>query len=112
MPIFKFLDKAVEKYKIHGVAHAKISDMSPVPLSGCIIDLEPLLEIEEPKYYWVRETRQAPTIIIASEKAKSIPASATAFGINRKLESLIVTYTHTHPKKDYDNLDVKATYNK
>ena len=109
-PTFQFPDKEVSNYNIHGIAHARLNQIIPIPVSGCNIDLEPLLEIEQPRFYWVKEKSDAPEVIIASSKAHEIPESAFSFDSTKKLDFLVVKYSHDHPKKEYINIELEPNY--
>ena len=110
LPTVKLPEVEVRRYKNHGLAHLRMRDMDPVPLNGCVIDLEPLLDVEGPKYYWVKQVPIAPQIIIASGKAKSVPDSAQFFDPDKNLGSLVVQYWHAHIKKDYTDVKLMPEY--
>lgn len=110
MPTFNFPDNELKSYYRHGIAHVRISQMIPIPQSGCCLNLEPLLEIEQPRYCWVKETPEAPQVTIASSKAKGIPEFVTFFDPDKRLGSLIVRYWYNHPKKDYTDVKLEPVY--
>ena len=109
MPTFIFPDKEIERYKRHGIAHARIPRDDEAFLSGCTFDLTRILEIAQPKYAWVEHTPKAPQIIFTSVK-KNIPNSAIYLKPNKKLKTLEVIIYHTHPNEDYSDVKLNPIY--
>ena len=108
MQTFRFPDVEIRHYQKHGVAHAIIDKMIPIHLGGCYLNLKPLLEIEQPRFCWVKETPNAPQVVIASSKAKKIPEFAIT--LDNRLESIVVRYWHKHIEKDYMGIKLESIY--
>ena len=86
--VYKFPEVEIRRYNVHGIAHARIKKMMPVPLSGCYIDLEEILKIFPPKYAWMKCASDLPHVIISSGKQGSIPESAFIIKRHKNLISL------------------------
>ena len=83
-----FPSEEIERYRIHGIAHARISQMSPAPLINCYISLKELLEFDIPKHAWIKYESKAPHIIVSSGKQNHLPKSAMNIKFKKGLESL------------------------
>ena len=106
-PIFKFPEEEIRRYNRHGIAHADLNEMRPIPITGCTIDLTKLLE---PAYAWAKPGENAPRIIIASDEAKSIPEDAVSLNSDRTLESLEVRIFQTDHRKEYGPVELIPVY--
>lgn len=108
--LFIFSPEEVERYKVHGIAHARINQMIPVPLSKCYISLKELVEVDIPKYVWIKCEPEAPHIIISSGRQNHIPKSAIPIKFNRNLESLELRIWHN--SDNYGPIELTPVYNK
>ena len=108
-PEAKLSQKEEENYARHGIAHLRISEMTPVPISGCSVNLEKILQIGAPKACWLRQIPIAPELIIVSDKARNIPTRATVFDPNKTPKSVEVRYWH-NDDKDYDHPEITVVY--
>jgi len=103
-------DRELTSYEKHGIACMRLGKMNSPPKSACRIDLAELRTIECPRAFWIMQTPKAPTIIFASEKAKSIPVSAKQFEEGRIPDRVTIRYAQTHPRVAYDNVETEVSY--
>ena len=115
-PLYRFPEEELDRYERHGIAHARLYTMTPIPpLGRCDIDLEGILKIEQPVFAKITHSPQAPEIMIASSKPikpKREPGSlkVQTFDSNRKLIGLRVEWGGIHPGKDYTQVELIPTY--
>lgn len=97
--IFTFLEHMLKEYEVHGIAHARISQMNPTPEIGCLIKINELNEITPPTHYWLKYTPELPLVIVASDKLKTIPDSASELDPDKTLEFLDLSIHHNLHKR-------------
>ena len=102
MAIFRFPEEEIKRYRRHGIARAYFSE-------GCTIDLEPLLEIAQPKCYWMKQASKL-QITVASPNATDISKAAVNLDSDRQLESLTLRMWHLHPTKPYSDFEIEPVY--
>ena len=107
---YVFSPEEIERYKIHGIAHARINQMIPVPLSHCYISLKELIEVDIPKYVWIKHESGAPHIIVSSGRQNHVPKSAINIKFKKSLESLELKLRHN--SDDYGPIELNPVYNK
>ena len=107
--VYKFPEVEIRRYNVHGIAHARIKKMMPVPLSGCYIDLEEILKISPPNYAWMKLASDAPHVIISSGKQGSIPESVFIIKRHKNLVSLELRLWH-NSDQDYSNVELIPVY--
>ncbi len=109
--IYKFPDVEIRRYNTHGIAHARINKVIPVPLTKCYIDLEEILKIFPPKYVWMKFVSDAPHVIISSGKQGSTPKSVFVIKEHENLVSLELRLWH-NSNQDYGPIELTPVYNK
>lgn len=101
MPIFKFPEKEIQRYRNHGIAHLTIYKKEEAYQKGCIIDLENLVGEQENsvgeqlKFYGYQHTSKGLQISVASEKIEVKQGYLIPIDKNKRLKSLEVIITHT-----------------
>ena len=103
--VFIFPESELERFRAHGLAHARLNQMCPVPISECTIDLSNLVEIAAPAYFWDKHTPQAPHIIIASAKANGLPKDAEPLDLDTVITGIRVRMYYRRPNKREDFFD-------
>ena len=117
LPVYELHPAEIERYEKHGLASAAIRTLARARISGCSIDTHPLLEIKRPASAWIRETRQLPTVYIASAGFTNIPSkfgernrqTDITFHPKRTLEAINLTFS-PHPKINYTNVELAPLY--
>ena len=108
--VYKFPDAEIRRYTAHGIAHAKLNKIMPIPLSGCYIDLEEILKISPPKYAWMKLVSDVPHIIISSGKQVNTPKSVFVINQHENLVSLELKLWHNTER--YGPFELIPIYNK
>lgn len=86
--IYRLSEREIERYRLHGVAIARLANMYPQPINGNgKIDLRPLLKISNQKTVraWVRLGPDARLIITTETGANACPARALEINGERHL---------------------------
>jgi len=102
---FIFPENEIERYRAHGLAHARLNQMCPVPISECMIDLSKLVEIAAPLYFWDKHTPGAPHVIIASTKVAGLPEDAQALDLDSVISGIRVRMHYRRPNRREDFFD-------
>ena len=92
--VYKFPDVELRRYNVHGIAHARIKKMMPVP---------------PPNYAWMKLASDAPHVIISSGKQGSIPESVFIIKRHKNLVSLELRLWH-NSDQDYSNVELIPVY--
>lgn len=109
---FNFQDCDIEKYKVHGIVHARIGEMIEVPLCECVVDTTPLNKDSKPAYIWSSRAPRAPTVIIASKNTRSIPEGALSLDANKELVAIRVQIWHkgVQGQDEYGQFEITPVY--
>ena len=105
-PVFAFDEIELARYEAHGIAHARLNQMCPVPIAECFVDTIALSDIAAPTNYWNKHTPEAPHLIIVSAKAQSVPEKAEMIDLEQSLEGIRVRMHYPRAQKRVDTFDI------
>ena len=109
LPKFEIPKKEIKRYDTHGIAHIRLKNIVPIPENGCHVDVAPLNELDQVRFYAVKQVPEAPELILYGSDQKA-PKNAVAFSPEKVLDTVAIMYWHNHPNLDYTDVDVVATY--
>ena len=116
-----FPENEARRYAHHGLAIAKLKDMTPFPLGGCLIDVSQLMKdankakvrgkkaVDRPSAAWVKRNGDSVEILVSARGHTAPEKSSVRIDPTAEVES--IRFAH-HPKSDFRDIALEPIYKK